>query len=204
MIWSAFAASMVVVTGVLSLIGGPQSATAGGRVLTPLAQLEGGAATMESAVRTEVPIEADRWTAIVVHHSASFADSPATIDDRHRRAGLASLGYHFVIGDGARMGDGDVHVGERWLAQQPGAHVAGVRGAEYNASSIGVCLVGDGDRRRPTDAQIRGLVRLVTDLAQRLDIPRERIVLHSDLARTTSPGRLFPASMFYEQIAWLD
>ena len=198
---------MVLVTGGLSLLDAPRAASTGGRVFTPLAQIDagaaGGSAAMESALRTDAPIDGERWTAIVVHHSGSPADTPESIDERHRRAGLAGLGYHFVIGNGTRMGDGDVHAGARWLAQQPGAHVAGRRGAELNQTAIGVCLVGDGDRRAPTDTQMRVLVRLVSELAREMDIPRDRIVLHSDLVPTSSPGRLFPASLFYEQIAWL-
>lgn len=158
---------------------------------------------MESAVQAEAPLDRERWKAIVIHDSGAPADSPTSIDERHRRSGLASLGYHFVIGNGARMGDGNVHTGQRWLAQQPGAHVAGREGPRYNESAIGVCLVGDGDRRRTTDAQMRALVRLVAELAAEFEIPRDQIYLHSDLAPTTSPGRLFPASVFFEQIAWL-
>ena len=195
---------MVAVTGGLSLLGGSGAAPTGGRLLTPLAQVDGKSGSMEFAVRTDVELDRERWTSIVVHHSGSPADTPEAIDGRHRRAGLASLGYHFVIGDGARMGDGDVHSGPRWLEQQPGAHVAGREGPRYNSSAIGICLVGNGDRRAPTAAQLRSLVGLVSDLARSLDIPRDQIVLHSDLAATTSPGRMFPASLFYEQIAWLD
>jgi len=202
-IWASLAASMVVVTGGLSLLDGPRRADAGGRVLSPLAEVDGASGSMESAVRTSVDVERGRWSAIVIHHSGAPADTAASIDQRHRRSGLAGLGYHFVIGDGARMGDGDVHTGDRWLNQQPGAHVAGVRGAELNRTAIGVCVVGDGDRRAPTDRQVRALARLVSELAVRLEIPRDRIVLHSDVAATSSPGRLFPASLFYEQIAWL-
>lgn len=203
-IWGALAASMVVVTGGLSLVGGSGASPAGGRLLTPLAQVEGNGGAMEFALRTNAELDRERWTSIVIHHSGSPADTPEELDGQHRRAGLASLGYHFVIGDGARMGDGDIHSGSRWLEQQPGAHVAGREGHKYNASSIGICLVGNGDRRVPTAAQLRSLVGLVSDLARSLDIPREQILLHSDLAPTTSPGRMFPASLFYEQIAWLD
>ncbi len=205
-IWSALAGSMVLVTGGLSLLGGHGPATAGasidGRVLTPLAEVEG-PRTLESVFDTRRPLDRERWTAIVIHDSGAPADSVSEIDARHRRAGLTSLGYHFVIGNGTRMGNGSVHVGDRWLEQLPGAHVGGPDGAYYNGCAIGICVVGDGDRRAPTDAQVRRLAQLVVDLARELGIPRDRILLHSDLAETTSPGRLFPASLFYEQIAWL-
>jgi N-acetyl-anhydromuramyl-L-alanine amidase AmpD len=201
-IWGSLVGAMALVTGGLSLLGGHGPAAAHGRVLAPLAEIDS-AAAMESVFDTRREVDASKWTAIVIHHSGSPADSPAEIDQRHRRAGLAGLGYHFVVGNGTRMADGAVHVGERWLEQQPGAHVAGPDGAYFNGCSIGICLVGDGDRRAPSDAQVNRVIQLVSDLARELDIPRDRIFLHRDLATTSSPGRLFPASLFYEQIAWL-
>lgn len=63
---------------------------------------------------------------------------------------LGSIGYHFVIDI-----DGESYPG-RGL-NEPGAHVAG-----FNASSIGICLVGT---ERYTERQFVTLARLVRDLA---------------------------------------
>lgn len=171
-----------------------------GATLSPLASLSG-PSTIESIYRTNAPIEDHRWLSIVIHHSGSPAGSPATIDERHRAMGLAGLGYHFVIGNGVGMGDGEIHVGRRWLDQLPGAHVAGAQGDAYNRTSIGICLVGNGDRRRFTDAQIQRLAELTSSLTHQLGIPADRVLLHSDLASTRSPGAFFPEARFRELIA---
>ena len=120
---------------------------------------------------------------------------------RLRAMGLAGLGYHFVIGNGVGMSDGEIHVGRRWLDQLPGAHGAGVRGDHYNRTSIGVCLVGNGDRRRFSDAQIQRLAQLTSSLARELGIPADRVLLHSDLSGARSPGAFFPEARFRELIA---
>ncbi len=191
---------MTCVGGALSLMSGQGIAALEGATLSPLASLSG-PSTIESIFRTDAPLERERWTSIVIHHSGSPAGSPASIDEQHRSMGLAGLGYHFVIGNGVGMSDGEIHVGRRWLDQLPGAHVAGPQGDHYNRTSIGICLVGNGDRRRFSDAQIQRLAQLTSSLARELGIPADRVLLHSDLSGARSPGAFFPEARFRELIA---
>ena len=57
-------------------------------------------------------------------------------------------------------------------------------------------LVGDGDRRSFTQAQMRRLADLVEVLTRDLGIPGDRVLLHSDVAPVSDPGRLFHAAEF--------
>ena len=57
---------------------------------------------------------------------------------RHMENGLA---YHFVIGNGSGMGDGDIGIGSRWTKQLDGGHLTSER---QNQVSLGICLVGLG------------------------------------------------------------
>ena len=198
-VWGALAASMTLVGGALSALSGGSPGLRQGATLSPLASLAG-PSSIESVFRTREPLDEARWNAIVIHHSASPVGSPQAIDERHRSMGLTGLGYHFVVGNGSGMGDGEVHVGYRWLEQLPGAHVAGLAGQSYNRTSVGVCLVGDGNRRPFTGAQMARLVELVSALMKRNAIPAERVYLHADLASTRSPGAYFPAAEFRELI----
>jgi len=81
---------------------------------------------------------------------------------------------------------------------------AGVYGVEsaawFNHHAIHVCLVGNGDRAAPTDAQMQQLLKLVHAMQQRFDIPAERVLLAGNVAPTTSPGLLFPGSAFRAQL----
>jgi N-acetyl-anhydromuramyl-L-alanine amidase AmpD len=106
-----------------------------------------------------------------------------------------------VIGNGHGIGDGEVHVGYRWLDQLPGAHVAGPQGDRLNRTSIGICLVGDGHRHEFTQEQMTRLLDLVASLRATLDIPASQVYLHSDVAQVADPGLMFPAAAFREQVA---
>lgn len=142
--------------------------------------------------RVDAPLATERWQRIVIHHSAAPFGSADTIAAEHTARGLQGLGYHFVIGNGQGSEDGELFVGRRWLEQLPGAHVAGSNAPWNNEHAIGICLVGDGDRREFTPAQLARMTELVAALSAELGIPESEVRLHRDLAPTSSPGRLFP------------
>lgn len=202
-VWVSLAVAFTTVTGLLSLVSGPaREGIESGRSLSsvPLMRVASPAG-VEAVFETRAGLAEGRWTAIVIHHSATPAENAQTLDEAHRAAGLTGLGYHFVIGNGRRMGDGEVHIGYRWLDQLYGAHVAGPAGERLNHEAIGICLVGDGDRRSFSPAQLRRLADLVTALSARLGIPADRVLLHRDVSETTSPGRAFPEAEFTAMIA---
>jgi len=131
------------------------------------------------------------WRFIVLHHSATPRGSAAEFDRLHRANGWDELGYHFVIGNGTGSGDGEVEVGSRWPKQKHGAHCKVTGHPEYNDVGIGICLVGNFNETRPTEAQMAGLARLVRFLMTRYGIPRGRIFGHGQLKPTDCPGRNF-------------
>lgn len=198
-VWGSLALGMGVVGMLMWAAQGGRAPRVDGMTLTPLVA-SAGPNSVEAIFATRNELDRERWASIVVHHSGSPVGSPATIADEHRAMNLNGLGYHFVIGNGRGAGDGAIHVGYRWLDQLPGAHAAGDNGDWYNRHGIGICLVGDGNRRGFTDQQLARLTQLVRALAEELDIPEERIVLHSDIAPASDPGRLFPAAAFREEL----
>ena len=132
------------------------------------------------------------WRWIVVHHSASDTGSAAAFDQFHRDGRhWDELGYHFVIGTGGGSSDGAVEVGSRWPKQKWGAHCRVGDNEEYNYCGIGICLVGNFDRRRPTEAQMASLARLVDYLADRYRIDDSHVIGHSSVDDTRCPGRNF-------------
>jgi N-acetylmuramoyl-L-alanine amidase len=143
----------------------------------------------------EPPVAARDWNSIVLHHSATDGGSVESIDAVHRRQKDAAgnpwlgIGYHFVVGNGHGMGDGEIRSTFRWQKQLAGAH-AGRR--EENEHGIGICLIGNFDRRPPTEKQIAAARVLVKTLAARYHIARGRVLRHRDVAATLCPGRLFP------------
>ena len=109
---------------------------------------------------------------IVIHHSATPTGNADEFDKMHREKGWDELGYHFVIGNGTGSGDGQVEIGPRWVKQKHGAHAKVPGHPEYNDVGIGICLVGNFDVTRPTEAQMASLAQLVRFLMDRYNIPQ--------------------------------
>jgi hypothetical protein len=134
------------------------------------------------------------WQYIVLHHTATSAGSVEGIDSVHRRRkdsqgrSWLGIGYHFVIGNGQGMPDGQVESTFRWRDQMHGAH-SGV--PRYNDWGIGVCLVGDFEQNPPTDKQLAAARKLIAALRRRFDIAAGDVRRHGELVATDCPGALF-------------
>lgn len=191
---------MTLVTGLLAL---SRDSEPGGFLAASVATF--GAGDADSGLNpifiTDAPLGHRRWTGIVIHHLGEPAGDAESVHRLHQSYGFQGLGYHFLIGNGNGLGDGVIHVGYRWNDQLPGAHTMGDAGTHHNQRSIGICLIGNGDRRSFSDRQIRQLVMLVRALQREFDIPAGHVHLHRELAgQTSSPGRRFPAAQFREQL----
>ncbi len=197
-VWASLLASMTCVGGLLLLSEGRP----GPGALPPAAGLaRPDASSIRDVLDTPVAIDRDRWQGIVVHHSGFVSGSPESLARDHEQQGLRGLGHHFVIANGRGAADGEIHVGYRWSRQLPGAHALGPDADWYNRHTISVCLIGDGDQRGFSELQLRRLVQLVATLADELGIDPERVVLHRDIAPSSSPGRLFPEAAFRARLA---
>lgn len=144
-----------------------------------------------------VPFNSDRsWDAIVIHHSATEVGSAEVFDKVHRSKGWDELGYHFVIGNGSETPDGFVEVGSRWKKQKHGAHCKTVDN-HYNDYGIGICLVGNFESQYPSPAQLQSLRRLVVYLANKYNIPADRVLGHREVEGTNTrcPGRNMPLEL---------
>ena len=134
----------------------------------------------------------NRWSTIVVHHSATNTGSARTFDRYHKDKGWDELGYHFVIGNGSETPDGTIEVGARWHKQKHGAHCKTADNF-FNEHGIGICLVGDFTKTRPTARQMAALERLSTFLCIVCHIPPDRVVTHGAVThKTACPGRNLP------------
>ena len=196
-VWGALAVSMTGLIGLLSILDtGHKSLNASGVSLSPLASINAGRG-VDAIFNTKSDLQSNNWDSIVIVHSGSPAGSAESIGAQHKTVGYDGLSYHFLIGNGTGMGDGEIHLGNRWLTQSSGAQLAGLN-SNNTSNPIEICLVGNGDRKPFTNEQIRYLAQVVIALSERLEIPKDRIFLHEDLSPTTSPGRYFPRANFDE------
>ncbi len=132
------------------------------------------------------------YTRITIHHSAD--NDPVVLDGSAARSFEAArdiqrahmqgketnygdIGYHFVIDPYGRVLEG------RDLTFQ-GAHAKG----DNNVKNVGICLIGNFDETKPTEAALTALRRLVDDLRAKYRIPRTLVYGHRDLRGTRCPG----------------
>lgn len=152
-----------------------------------------------------------RWKTIIVHHSGSDASTPQGMDSWHRQRGWAGLGYHFVIGNGVNYPDGQLFVGPRWRLQQTGAHCKSSAGTYlgawrpnnfFNEHGIGICLIGDFEKDRPTARQLQTLEDLITVLIQEADINPSNVFGHGEVThKTACPGRYMNMAQLRRNVA---
>lgn len=172
---------------------------------TPVQPQQAPATSAKHAMPAEVRAALDKmrvipgkWRYIVIHHSASASGTPKGMDAYHRnvRHMENGLAYHFVIGNGNGMTDGSLYAGPRWRGQLDGGHLAS---ESLNAKAIGICLVGDFSKSKPTARQMQTLHALVSYLRVRCKLPVSAVKLHRQINTkpTECPGDSFPSKAFF-------
>jgi hypothetical protein len=136
----------------------------------------------------DVPLN-NAWNKIVIHTSV---EGPQVLKN-----------CHWIIepGDGRNPDAINVHPTDLWKRQQASAHVS-PKNSAWNTESIGICLVGDFARQKPSPSQWKDLIKLTTDLQDKFTIPRTRVYTYHDIdGKVNSPGAAFPAREFNEALA---
>jgi N-acetyl-anhydromuramyl-L-alanine amidase AmpD len=155
---------------------------------------------VSSSVRqaiTNARVSPRRWKYVVIHHSAMNEGNIKSLDryhreERHMENGLA---YHFLIGNGNGMKDGEIAVGDRWKKQLDGGHL---HSEAQNKVALGICLIGDFDKSPPTRQQLRSLEGLVQILLKRCNLDADDVKTHQQInvVSTRCPGSKFPTRSF--------
>lgn len=147
------------------------------------------------------PVARGRWRYIVVHNSGTRQGNAKIFDYYHRytRKMPNGLAYHFVIGNGSSSGDGQIEIGNRWTKQMNGGHV---HSDFLNSIALGICLVGDFNRDKPTKAQLAALDELIRYLRTRVGKYEGHVAIvkaHKDInpVPTDCPGEHFPYAWLY-------
>ena len=137
------------------------------------------------------------WKYIILHHSATDAGSVKSFHKTHTKLGYGGIAYHFVIGNGKGMKDGEVEETFRWKQQMSGTHVT-VDSWHYNIFGIGICLVGNMESKAITKKQQVALEKLLKKLQKKYSIPTANIQGHRHVPfdsnkkkrqQTLCPGR---------------
>ena len=143
---------------------------------------------------------ANRYSRITLHHTGTdvitATSEPAVIRcldsvlGGHLSRNFGDVGYHFLIDYVGRVWEG------RSLAYW-GAHVSG-----QNEQNIGIVLLGNYERQRPSAPQLQTMSRLVHVLRHQYGIRRGQVYGHIDLGQTLCPGRyLYPSVQRLNRLA---
>lgn len=134
-----------------------------------------------------------RWKYILIHHSATNNGNAKRFDSYHRRRGMKNgMAYHFVINNGsAGTFDGKLEIGSRWKKQINGGHC---RQRWVNNTGIGICLVGNFNKKEVSEKQFSVLYKLCRILMDKYDIPVRNVIGHGEMKGEHSecPGKYFP------------
>jgi len=145
----------------------------------------------------KAPVGPGRWKYVVIHHSGVDQGDLKSIDryhkvERHMEHGLA---YHFLIGNGHGMRDGEIAIGDRWREQLDGGHL---HSEAQNKIALGVCLIGNFDQSKPTARQMQSLNALTEALLLRCKLSTSAVKTHQQInvVKTRCPGTHFPTRSF--------
>jgi len=158
------------------------------------------AAAVQQAIAS-APVAPRRWKYIVLHHAAVDEGDVKSLDRYHRevRHMENGLAYHFLIGNGHGMGDGEIAVGNRWKKQLDGGHLHSLA---QNQVALGICLIGNFDKHPPTATQLRSLEDLVRALMKRCNLGASAVKTHQQInvVNTKCPGSKFPTRSFLARL----
>lgn len=136
-------------------------------------------ATMLEETRALSPI----WRRIVIHSSEGGQDP------------LPNL-CHFIVRSSPDAEGRWITPTSLWRQQTPGRHIY-VPGMDYNADSIGICLMGNFDVVPPSRGQLQALLHLVRQLQSACSISAENVYLRRQLHdQPPLPGNAFPVGTF--------
>ena len=144
-------------------------------------------------LKTAAPLPPRRWDDIIIYQSGGLSGNSSDLATGQMIGGVGAgnrvtqpglgVDFHFVVdnaANGIHRPDGNVEVGTAWKEQFSTAPFFSWPHFNHHfyspyANAVGVCLIGNINRRPFTGSQVRSLVRLVRSLQVRLNIPDSRV-----------------------------
>lgn len=142
-------------------------------------------------------------THLVVHHSLTEDGDTKNwnaIRKYHiEHNGWSDIGYHY----GIEKVRGEITLQYGRPVNKPGAHVKGM-----NSKTIGICVVGNYDKRAPSTEKLQKLEILVRQLQRTFHVPSKNVIGHWEAQRLlglepherkSCPGRKFDMAQFRKE-----
>jgi len=147
----------------------------------------------------------NRWKYIVIHHSAGDYGNIEHLQNIHNqrqsKEPINAIAYHYIIGNGNGMEDGQIDSDIRKKYNLWGVHVSG-QNFDKNIRGLGICIVGNLDKKKMSLKQYESLLRLTKELMDAYSIKIEDVVFHGKIfgESTKCPGKFFPYNKFEKDI----
>ncbi|MEJ2465855.1 MAG: peptidoglycan recognition family protein [Candidatus Thiodiazotropha sp.] len=148
----------------------------------------------------------NRWKYIVVHHSAGNYGNIEFLQKVHRERQpidpVDAIPYHYIIGNGNGLADGEISSDSRKKYHIWGAHVS-ANNIDRNLRGIGICVIGNLEVNQITNKQYQSLVKLTIKLMDMYGIPVRNVTGHGSTEgeSTKCPGKNFPMQQYLNDIA---
>ena len=114
---------------------------------------------------------------IIIHHYGFAKATLQSIRNRHmEEMGWTDIGYHYIIGNGNGIPDGEVVEGRS-------TSKGSCQCRDFNSRSISVLLVGDFDRYYPSKTQWKSLLSLLRRLMDEFNVPVDCVIGHREAYR---------------------
>jgi hypothetical protein len=130
---------------------------------------------------------------ITVHHdgmnpftSTLFEETSRRLESirrAHVNQEWADIGYHFAVDPAGRVWEGRPE-------SLQGAHVK-----DRNPRNLGIVVLGNFEKQRPTDAALRAIDMLVASKMDQYGVPVNKVMTHREWAATACPGRHLQSHM---------
>ncbi len=133
---------------------------------------------------------------IVIHHSGfNFLNRFFTYLFHKYIRGWEDIGYHYMIGNGIFSKCGKIYEGRK--IEFVGAHVK-----NYNEKTIGVCCIGNYDKKKMPKKQMESLINLLVKLSKEYNIKPENIKGHREYpgVEKTCPGLMIDMEEIREEV----
>jgi hypothetical protein len=141
-----------------------------------------------------------RFSAIVIHHSASAVDNYRSIAAYHlKEKGWRDAAYHLILSNGST----DIPLGflEATNRYRYLSHSTATKNAYYNLRALHICVVGDYDQQEMPDRLKAALADVLRQLQKKYGIADERIMFHRDCSSSQCPGRFITKDRLEQWLA---
>jgi len=171
-------------TGATAAAPGPAASNASASGLNVVARQQWtGADAIRSKVNPmrgidRITVHHEGWKPVYFSDRRSTAERIELIRTVHTRdRGWGDIGYHYVIDRSGAVWEG------RPLAYQ-GAHVR-----DNNEHNLGILVLGNFDKQRPSEAQLQGLIKTLRACQHEHRVGTRRVYTHQEIVSTACPGR---------------